>query len=152
MTRWFCFSAAFGVVLSLAGCVSNSPTYHATATSTNEAAIVAGTMTPLGARKAALQAVDGVYVGFWQAQSISPILVDPGQRTLAVQGQYIGFFTHGDANAELKANLQAGRAYQIKAELKKWNMTFWIEDLVSHEAASVRQTNQVSWMINFGGL
>ncbi len=152
MTRWFCFSAALGAVFCLAGCVSNCPTYHATATSTNEAAIVSGTMTPLGARKAALQAVDGVYVSFWQAQSISPILVDPGQRTLAVQGHYIGFFTHGDASAELKANLQAGRAYQIKVELKKWNMIFWLEDLVNHEAASVQQTNQVSWIINFGGL
>jgi len=152
MNRWLCLWVAFMILLSLTGCATTSPTYHATATSTNDAAIVSGTMTPLCSRKVALQAVDYVYVGFWQAQSISTILVDPGQRVLSVKGQYIGFFTHGDACADLKANLQAGCAYQIKVDLKKQNMIFWVEDLANHEAVSDRQTNQVSWMINFGGI
>ena len=91
-------------------------------------------------------------VGFWQAQSIQPILDDPGPRALFVRDRYIRFFSHGDACADLKANLQAGHAYQIKVELKKQDMTFWVEDQANHEAVSDRQTAKASWEINLGGV
>ena len=149
--RWFCLWVAGMAVVSLTGCATPGSTYHATATSTNEAAKVSGTLKPfITLRKAALQAVDGVRVDFWQAQSTRPILIDPGQRALFVRGQYVRFFTHGDSYVDLKATLQAGHAYQIKVVLKKREMTFWVEDLATHEEVSDRKTAKVSWIINVG--
>jgi len=151
--RLFYRCVAGVAVLSLTGCATPRSTYHATATSTNEAAIVSGTLKPfLTLRKAALQAVDGVRLDFWQAQSTRPILIDPGQRALLVRGQYVRFFTHGDSYVDLKATLQAGHAYQIKVELKKREMTFWVEDLATHEEVSDRQTAKASWEINWVGV
>jgi len=153
LIRGFCLCGAGAILIYLTGCATTGSIYQATATSTNDAAVVSGTLKPfIWLRKATLQSVDGVPVGFWQAQSTSPILIDPGPRALFVRGQYVRFWSHGDAYAELKATLKAGHTYQIKVELQKQSMTFWVEDLANHEAVCNPQTSQASWIINAGGI
>jgi hypothetical protein len=129
----------------LAGCAS-TPKYKTTVGSPNKGALVSGSMKswPL---VVGVKRIDGRRLGFWQEQ---PVLVEPGMRVLSVHGEYTGFLFCGYGDTELRAILQAGHSYRVEAERKKRMLTFWIEDAVTHDLVSDRQTTNASLYIPCG--
>jgi len=141
-------SAVLILAVVLAGCATD-PQYQAAVRSLDEGAQVSGSMNsyPLVVK---LQRVDGRRLGYWQEQSVKPVLIEPGTRLLTVHGEYVGLPLSGQGDAELKAILQAGHAYQLQVERNGRLLTFWVEDVATHEAVSDRQTTKASVYIPFG--
>jgi hypothetical protein len=129
----------------LAGCAAG-PQYRATARSPIEGAQVYGSTTPslLLTTDLMVLCVDGVRVSSWQGRGAYPVLVDPGLRMLTVLGVYLRPFSRGEGQVELKAMLQAAHAYQIQLARKETLLTFWVEDVTTHDEASDRQTTNAS--------
>lgn len=65
-------------------------------------------------------------------------------RELNVSGVYSHSFLTDIGQVELKAILQADHAYQIHLERKERLMTFWVEEVTSHEPASERQSTNAT--------
>ena len=135
-------------VVVLTGCAtgSTSPTYKSTVHSATEGAQVRGSRTwgVFHSTAVIIERVDGCWLSPWNRTPTSLVLVDPGMRSLDVYGEYLHPFLKDVGQVELKAMLRAGHAYQIQFEQKERLMTFWVEDVATHEAVSERQSTNAT--------
>jgi hypothetical protein len=127
------------------------PKHEATVRSPNEGALVSGWMQVLPLLKVILVGVDGLGRRGWHARTTEAALIDPGGRILNVHGEYLGLFYVGYADVELKADLQAGQAYQLRIERNGRLLTFWLEDATTHSEVSDRQAKEASIRVIVGG-
>lgn len=143
------------LVVGLAAVSSGCATYHAAALSEADGAVVSGQAWGLlHFEQVLIEKIDGLQSpSFWRLPAWGPALVDPGTRTLTVSGHHFRFRIIGLEDlgrVELNATFQAGHAYQVQLERKKKRMTFWVEDLDTHEAASERVSAKATTRIISG--
>jgi len=74
------------------------------------------------------------------AMAVGPIIVDPGSRTLTVFGHDYHGFKGEVGKVDLRVDLKAGHSYLVRFEHKENEMTFWVEDVETHELAGGRQS------------
>ena len=96
--------------------------------------------------------VDGCRLLYGNWPATYPVLVDPGLRVLTVHGQHRQLLTREEGQVELKAALQAGHTYEILFERQERRMTFWMEDAVTHEAVSERQSTTATAVLDPGAM
>ena len=142
LVRWGRLLAASVTLLALSGCATYKPTAH----SPKEAAEVCGSLelSPQGAHtpdlwRVYLVRVDGCRPFFINNHSTEPVLVDPGMHVLTVRAQSsrINLWEHGQV--ELAADLKAGHAYQLQFAWRPGLMTYWVEDMATHDEVSLRK-------------
>ena len=123
----------------LVGC-ANTPSYHATALSKSDGAVVRGYWSWASWHPYVfIDKVDGRETS--RRTPHGPILVDAGVRNLTVSATHFDRLGH----AELQARLQAGHAYQVQLEQNGKLMTFWVEDVKTHETVSERQSTNSTY-------
>ena len=134
-------------VVMLVGCATGRTTYHhATVNSEHDGAMVSGYWPlALWRDRVMVIAVDGIQVDPSILPSAS-ILVDPGIRNLTVWGNG---FPGWEWEVKLKTTLVAGHAYKMRFERDEKLMTFWVEDVITHETVSEKQTADGN--MNWGG-
>jgi hypothetical protein len=160
MTRWICLWAATVVVFTPSSCASGPtyPVYVPTVLTAEEGARVGGSNkmniwsgcgTEVGLRR-----VDGCRMFRWiQSRSDDVFLIDPGARLLTVYGIYSNSLTTGIAeDVDLTAVLQAGHVYQLQLERMEELMTFWVEDVATHEAVSERLSKKATSHLKLGSM
>ena len=135
----------------LSGC--QGPNYRAIVTSPDAGAIVRAQQQDdrLQTRiTVTVERVDGFFrYPAWQPAPLSLVLIDPGMRTLTVFGREKSktVFCLDKAEANLQVMLRAGHVYEVKAERKGDEMTFWVEDAEGHELVGERQTTRVKTVL-----
>lgn len=85
------------------------------------------------------------FSGHAYPETLAPVPVDPGRRTLAVYCQYDCFFHYGIPffgyrETDLTVGLLAGHRYQIKYGRDGNRFTLWVEDMDSHQPAGEKKT------------
>ena len=71
---------------------------------------------------------------------------------LTVRGAYNTLFTDGNVWVQFETLLQSGHDYQIRMERKKRLMTFWVEDVATHDAVTERKSAKAAMVNSHLGL
>ena len=138
----------------LAGCAFE-PTYHASANSAEEGATVSGMFQMMPFFKVAIVGVDRYVRRGMDAGLASPMLIDPGIRNLKVRCEYLGFSVlayKGESSLDLRADLKAGHAYELKGERSERHVTVWLEDAATHQVVSQRVSAEATVAPVLGGV
>ena len=142
MTRWGFFLTATVTLFLLNGCA----TYKSTALLPKAAAEVRGSLelSPQGVHtpdlwRVYLVRVDGRRPFFVNNRSTEPVLIDPGMHVLTVRAQSSRTTLWEHGQVELAADLKAGHAYQLQFAWRPGLMTYWVEDMATHEEVSLRK-------------
>lgn len=152
MSKEFVFFCILVSAVILTSC--RSADYRALVTHQGEGAMVRGQtnhhrITEIGVT---VISVDGRYHN--NIRQPDPFLVDPGARTLSV-GAFTKSkrFSYRDyAGVDIQVTLLAGHAYEVKAERKGDEMTFWVLDTGSNESVGERKTTKVETLFYSGQL
>ncbi len=134
-------------VVFVAGCAAVVATDQTKATSPSDGAVIRGQWSgPLSLYKpyVTIRQVDGRQ-RLQKGMGVSPIIVDPGLRTLTV----IGHEYHGTqgiyGQVDLKVELKAGYSYLVRFEYRENVMTFWVEDVATHNhIGSPQSTKEIA--------
>lgn len=138
--------AIFAIVLGALGimgngCASPSSRYQPLISSPSDGAQVVGTHQgyPTHWYKLTLEKVDGrkISLPWWKTDWNTPLLIDPGERTLQVRCRFEMDFHSDSITADLNASLQPGHSYQLRCDITDNDtVVFWVEDTKTHLNAS----------------